>query len=35
MILAAGLHAKRKEYKEIGTDVILLALALFVAIGRL
>jgi uncharacterized membrane protein YphA (DoxX/SURF4 family) len=34
MILAAGLHAKRKEYKGIGMNIILLALALFVAIGR-
>lgn len=34
MILAAGLHAKRKENIAIGMNIILLALALFVAIGR-
>ncbi|MEH7253268.1 DoxX family protein [Neobacillus niacini] len=34
MILAAGFHAKRKENKAIGMNIILLALALFVAIGR-
>ena len=35
MILASGLHAKRKEYQGIGMNIILLALALFVAIGRM
>ncbi|MBB6023763.1 putative membrane protein YphA (DoxX/SURF4 family) [Paenibacillus sp. JGP012] len=35
MILASGLHVKRKEYQAIGMNVILLALALFVAIGRI
>lgn len=35
MILAAGLHAKRKEYQGIGMNLILLALLLFVAIGRM
>lgn len=35
MILAAGFHAKRKEYQGIGMNIILLALALFVAIGRM
>jgi len=35
MILATGLHAKRKEYQGIGMNIILLALALFVAIGRM
>ncbi|MEH7249308.1 DoxX family protein [Neobacillus niacini] len=34
MILAAGLHIKRKENQAIGMNIILLALALFVAIGR-
>ena len=35
MVLAAGFHAKRKEYQGIGMNIILLALALFVAIGRM
>ena len=35
MILAAAFHAKRKEYQGIGMNIILLALALFVVIGRL
>lgn len=35
MILAAGLHVKRKENQAIGMNIILLALAIFVAIGRL
>ncbi|WP_136605312.1 DoxX family protein [Paenibacillus dokdonensis] len=34
MVLAAGFHAKRKEYQGIGMNIILLALAVFVAIGR-
>ncbi|MBT2756858.1 DoxX family protein [Mesobacillus foraminis] len=34
MILAAGFHSKRKEYQAIGTNIIFLALAIFVAIGR-
>ncbi|MEO2255445.1 DoxX family protein [Paenibacillus amylolyticus] len=34
MILAGGLHVKRKENQAIGMNVILLALAVFVAIGR-
>ncbi|MFJ7828387.1 DoxX family protein [Psychrobacillus sp. NPDC096623] len=34
MILAAVFHAKRKENQAIGMNIILLALALFVAIGR-
>lgn len=35
MILAAIFHAKRKEYQGMGMNLILFALALFVAIGRL
>lgn len=34
MLLAAAFHAKRKEYPGIGMNVILLALAVFVAVGR-
>ena len=34
MLLAAVFHARRKEYSGIGMNVILLALAVFVAIGR-
>jgi uncharacterized membrane protein YphA (DoxX/SURF4 family) len=34
MLLAAIFHAKRKEYGAIGINIILLALAVFVAIGR-
>lgn len=34
MILAAGLHVKRKESQAIGMNIILLALAIFVAVGR-
>jgi uncharacterized membrane protein YphA (DoxX/SURF4 family) len=34
MILAAGFHAKRKENQAIGMNIIFLALAIFVAIGR-
>ncbi|MEH7122232.1 DoxX family protein [Bacillus sp. JJ1532] len=34
MILAAGFHIKRNENKAIGMNLILLALAIFVAIGR-
>ena len=35
MILAAGFHAKRKENQAIGMNIIFLALAILVAIGRL
>jgi hypothetical protein len=35
MILAAGFHAKRKENQAIGMNIIFLALAIFVAIGRM
>ncbi len=35
MLLAAGFHLKRKENEAIFMNVILLALALFVAIGHL
>jgi len=34
MLLAAIFHARRGEYKAIGMNVVVLALALFVAIGR-
>lgn len=34
MILAAGFHAKRKENQAIGMNLVFLALAIFVAIGR-
>lgn len=34
MILAAGFHAKRKENQSVGMNIILLALALLVAVGR-
>jgi uncharacterized membrane protein YphA (DoxX/SURF4 family) len=34
MILAAGFHVKRKEKQVIGMNIILLALAIFVAIER-
>lgn len=34
MILAAAYHAKKKENQAIGMNIIFLALAVFVAIGR-
>jgi hypothetical protein len=34
MVLAAGLHARRKEPSGIATNVVLLALAVLVAWGR-
>ncbi|MFC5702678.1 DoxX family protein [Cohnella faecalis] len=34
MILAAGFHAKRKENQAIGMNILFLALAIFVAVGR-
>jgi len=34
MLLAAGFHARRNEYQSITMNVILLALAVFIAIGR-
>ncbi len=34
MILAAGFHIKRKENQAIGMNILFLALAIFVAIGR-
>ncbi len=34
MILAVIFHAKRKENKSVVTNIIILALTLFVAIGR-
>lgn len=35
MVLAAVFHAKRKEYQGIVMNIVLLALVVFVAIGRL
>ncbi|MEH7013904.1 DoxX family protein [Neobacillus niacini] len=35
MILGAGFQAKRKENQAIGMNIIFLALAIFVAIGRM
>lgn len=34
MVLGAGYHAKRKEYQGVVATIIILALAIFVAIGR-
>lgn len=34
MVLAAGFHASRGEWSAIGTNAVLLALALFVVWGR-
>lgn len=34
MVLAAGFHASRSEFSAIGMNVLLLALALFIAWGR-
>lgn len=34
MLLSAVVHAKRKEYQAIGMNIILLALAVFVAVMR-
>jgi uncharacterized membrane protein YphA (DoxX/SURF4 family) len=34
MILAAGFHGMRKENQAIGMNIVFLALALFVTIGR-
>lgn len=35
MLGAMGLHIKRKEFNKLGMNVVLLAMAAFVAIGRL
>ena len=35
MVFAAIFHVKRGEYKAIGTNIIVIALALFVIIGRI
>lgn len=35
VVLGALFHVKRKEYKEIGVNIVFLALAVFVAIGRM
>jgi len=34
MLLAAANHAKRQEKQAVGMNIVLLALALFIAIGR-
>src|SRR5687768_389468 len=34
MMLAAGFHLPRKEYQGVVTNMVLLALAAFVAVGR-
>ncbi|AZN42167.1 DoxX family protein [Paenibacillus albus] len=35
MVLAVGVHAKRKENQAIGMNIILVVLLVFVAIGRM
>ena len=35
MVAGMALHAKRKEYKEVGINVVIMLLALFVVFGRL
>ncbi|MBM7567114.1 DoxX family protein [Paenibacillus sacheonensis] len=35
VLLGALFHVKRKEYTDIGVNIVFLALALFIAIGRL
>ncbi|ULO07664.1 DoxX family protein [Paenibacillus sp. 19GGS1-52] len=35
VLFGALFHIKRKEYQEIGVNIVFLALALFVAIGRM
>lgn len=35
MILAAGVHAKLREPRNVASNMVLLALCLFVAVGRL
>ncbi|OCT16381.1 DoxX family protein [Paenibacillus pectinilyticus] len=35
VLLGALFHIQRKEYKEIGVNIVFLVLALFVAVGRL
>jgi len=35
VLLGALFHVKRKEYQQIGVNIVFLALALFVAIGRM
>ncbi len=35
MVLAMALHVRRNEYSRLGTNLVLLALAMFVAFGRL
>ena len=35
MVLAIALHVRRNEYSRLGTNLVLLALAMFVAFGRL
>lgn len=35
VLLGALFHAKRNEYRDIGVNIVFLALAVFVAIGRM
>ncbi|QMV42342.1 DoxX family protein [Cohnella cholangitidis] len=35
VLLGAVFHIKRKEYKQIGVNIVFLALAVFVAVGRM
>jgi hypothetical protein len=35
VLFGAVFHAKRKEYQEIGVNVVFLVLAVFVAMGRM
>ncbi len=35
MVLAMALHVRRNEYSRLGVNLVLLALAMFVAFGRL
>jgi uncharacterized membrane protein YphA (DoxX/SURF4 family) len=35
VLLGAIFHIKRKEYKEIGVNIVFLVLAVFVAVGRM
>lgn len=35
VLLGAVFHAKRKEYQEIGVNIVFLVLAVFVAMGRM
>ncbi|MNY61584.1 hypothetical protein D3C86_1982770 [compost metagenome] len=35
VLFGAVLHVKRKEYQEIGVNIVFLTLAVFVAVGRM